>query len=422
MTALRTASSGGGVSDRALRRGAWSIWWVFVAALLLSSAAPVMTAGTDALPAVSSDAVFVLIVATYPFTGILILRRQPRNRIGWVLLAIGGCWAFGGLTEACAVLGADARPPWPGTWVAAALNQGIWFPALGLMTTFLILLYPDGRLPGPGWRWVGRLCGATLVAGYVAVTLDPGEIAEGVGAGRPNPLGLELAGNLLAPASRILLAMLPVATALCLTGLVVRYRRSRGILRQQMRWLAAAGTVTASLFAVSMGITVAGASLGVVGDPPGWVLLQQNITVVSLALVPAAIGIAILRYRLYDIDVVIQRTLVYASLTASLVATYLLLVLTLQTLLRPVAGDSDLAVAASTLAVAALFRPLRGALQRGVDRRFFRARYDATRTVTEFSGRLRHELDLDSVGTDLRAVVRDTVQPAHVSLWLRRES
>ena len=136
-------------------------------------------------------------------------------------------------------------------------------------------------------------------------------------------------------------------------------------------------------------------------------------------MLPVSAGIAILRDRLYDIDLVIKRTLVYASLTASLVATYLVLVLALQTLLRPVAGDSDLAVAASTLAVATLFRPLHSAIQDGIDRRFFRARYDAVRTLGEFSGHLRHELDLDSLGTDLRAVVSEAMQPSQVTLWLR---
>ena len=234
-----------------------------------------------------------------------------------------------------------------------------------------------------------------------------------------NPIGVD---HPLVGLARVLGEVVLVGClVLSVVSLGLRLRRSRGRERRQLE-----------LFAYVVGLAVTSLLLGMLtlvagADPPAWVEVLGTIGWTStLALLllglPVAIGVAILRHRLYDIDLVIKRTLVYGTLTATLVATYLLLVLTIRPLLGPVAGESKLAVAASTLAVAALFRPLRARIQSTVDRRFFRSRYDAARTVEGFAGRLRDELDLQSLGADLRGVVHDTMQPVHVSLSLRSAS
>ena len=220
-------------------------------------------------------------------------------------------------------------------------------------------------------------------------------------------------------------ALLPVCVVACAAALVTRFRRSSGVERLQLKWLATAGGTVAAIYLLLMSLGAL-ASLGAFGDESvvraTWLGWLETGTVVSFVLIPIALGFALMRYRLYDIDVVINRTLVYGLLTAALAVVYLSSVLVLQLVLSPLTDQSDLAVAASTLAVAALFRPARARIQAVVDRRFFRRRYDAARTLDDFASRLRHEVDLEAVGADLRATVRDSVAPAHVSLWVRSVS
>ncbi len=405
------------LTNRQLHRLAWACWWFFAAAML----GPAMVMLADPAPfdpaAIAEGGLFLTVLLPFPLAGILILRRQPRNTVGWLLAGIGVLWAIGGVADGYARYGLVVDPgSLPGPAVAATLANGIWAPAIGLTGTFLFLLFPDGHLPSRRWRPVAWLSGTVLVALTLCLYLSPDRLTEVPVEGLVNPLGIESLAPFLHAALDVLILVLALCTLLSVVALVTRFRRARGVERQQLKWLAAAAAIVGAAFV--LGIAV---SLGVPDDKPepGWMAVFDQLSFLSFALLPVAIGVAVLRYRLYDIDVVINRALVYGSLTAMLVATYLTSVLFLQLLLQPLTEQSDLAVAASTLAVAALFGPARRRIQAAVDRRFYRHKYDAARTVADFSTRLRQQIDLDAIGTDLVRIAGDAVQPTDASLWLR---
>jgi hypothetical protein len=407
------------LSERALRRLAWGLWWfltaMFVAGVPLAFLSP--ASGSWGAEGSAGEIFYLVIVMVFPLVGLLIVRQQPRNTIGWVLLSIGGVSAVSGLVDNYATYGVLVNPgSVPGPEVVAALNEGSWAPWIGLMGTFLILLYPNGHLPSERWRWVAWLSAVTIVMVTVTITFLPGELQEGPIAGTPNSLGSQAAEPVLRILLAVFLPMLPLCILASALSVVGRFRRSAGVERLQLKWLAAAGAVVALLYLVTM-VTVALDELTPVLDGAGGVVTAlQSVSVLSFVLLPVAIGIAIRRHRLYHIDAFINRALVYGSLTAMLGFVYLGSVLLLQLILDQ---KSDLAVAGSTLAVAGLFRPARGRIQDIVDRRFYRGRYDAARTIDGFADTLRHEVDLEAVGNGLQTAVHDTMQPAHVSLWLR---
>ena len=417
MTTARLAS------DRTLRRLAATAWW-FLAAMI-AAAIPLASAqqrtreewGAGGL---AGEITYAVVVVSFPLVGLLILRRQPRNTIGWMLMMIGGVSAVSLLADNYATYGLVVEPgSVPAPEIVAALNEGSWAPWIGLMGTFLILLYPDGHLPSRRWRPVAWLSGVTIVIVTVAIVFLPGSLEEGPLPGMTNALGLQATQPVFASLITVFLPLLPLCIVACAAALIRRFRGSRGMERLQLKWLATAGAVVALLYLVAMVSVSLAEFTSVVDARAGWLTAVQTLSILSFALLPVAIGVAILRYRLYDIDLVVNRALVYGTLTATLGGVYLGSVLLLQLLLNPLTAESDLAVAGSTLAVAALFGPARTRIQATVDRRFYRTRYDAARTLDDFAARLRSELDLDAVGTDLRTVVTDTVQPAHVSLWLR---
>ena len=373
----------------------WAIWVVTVAIGIAVAPAAMQ----DGLLPFVSYTVFVLAFAT---VGALVASRRPRNPIGWLLLLAGLSYTLGGVTVDAAQHGD------PGAWqdAAAWIGAWIWMAGIGPVATFGLLLFPDGHLPSRRWRPVAWLAGGGLVALLTGLATAPGSFED---TGIDNPTGLDAVPwlpDLLAAAGG---AALILALVGAIASLRARYRSGRADERQQLKWLLYAGALVLTGVLVSLPIESLAGEAGV--------NVSNAITSVTVATLPVAMGIAILRHRLYDIDLVIRRTLVYGVLTATLAATYLGLVL----LIGLTVGRSGLAVAVSTLAVAALFRPALARIQAAVDRRFYRRRYDAARTLEAFGVRLRDELDLEALGTDLRGVVQDAVQPAHVTLWLRSE-
>jgi hypothetical protein len=343
--------------------------------------------------------------------GLLIALSEPRNAIGWIFLGSGFLLAG---NDACvgysdAVVHAGER--WPGSAWTAGYTDWTFIVSVFIAPVIVAQLFPNGR-PLPGrWRWAFWLIVAVGAQATLWAVIHGGPL-QGYPQ-RTNPLGAPGALGRLAAwldDNGSVIAIPVFATSVA--ALIVRFRRSRGLERQQMKVIAFAWAVPLTTFVFSFGLTAIFST--------GWWLNALFIMgFASLMLIPAAVGIAITRYRLYEIDRVISRTLVYGALTVIAGAAYAGLVLAGQAVFSSFAGGSNLAIAASTLVVAALFLPLRSRLQGLVDRRFNRRRYDAQQTLEEFASRLRHQIELAGLCSDLEAVVNETVQPVHVSVWLR---
>jgi hypothetical protein len=383
----------------------WLAWSACGLTLTLLVGAAVLFALND--NAVRNLPYYLVAEATAALVGGLIASRRPRNPVGWIVAGHAFCFSFGEFSRQYAIYGLQTDPgSLPFALAMASPSYWIWFPGVILMFSFLPLYFPDGRLLSPGWRvvfWLAVLVG--LFETGIALVRPGDEETPGI----PNPLGIEglepLGGVFDVAGSALWLGVGVLSAA----SLVVRFRHSRGEERQQIKWVVYAVVLLVSYSLIDQ-------------------LLLQDISFVTdivLFLVVfeglwVTIAVAILRYRLYDVDLVINRTLVYGSLTASLALVYLGSIVLLQALFRTLTGqESQLAVVASTLAIAALFNPLRRGIQAFIDRRFYRRKYDAARTLEDFGSRLRNETDLDALNAELVAVVKETVQPAHVVLWLR---
>jgi hypothetical protein len=346
----------------------------------------------------------------FPIVGALIASRHPRNPVGWICLAVGLSWMLIFLEDSISGLG-------PYSVTMDALTQADWVPPIGLLGIYLILLFPNGKLPSRSWRPLAWLSGVVMVLASLGITFAPGPLEGHPGV--RNPFGLEGA-PWLTTAGIVILPLLPLCMLASALSLVLRYRRSRGVEREQIKWIAFAASVVGLLYLIAMvGSFTYSGPWGAPGTPL-WLGLLQQAALVSFTAVPIAVGFAVLRYRLYDVDILINRTLVYGSLTATLIALYFGGIVVLQRVFVLLTSQqSTLAVVASTLLIAALFTPLRRRIQSFIDRRFYRSKYDARKTLEAFSAKLRDETDLEALSEDLVGVVRETMQPAHVSLWLR---
>jgi hypothetical protein len=382
------------VSPRTAQRVAWG------AAV---ASATLIVAGLVLRRPTLDEAGYLLPIAI-PFVavGALLASKRPANPIGWLFLAFG-CMAtvdFAAASYAYRALGPGSSLP--AADLAASIYAHFWHPGFGLFV-FAFLLFPNGHLLSPRWRWFAGVVVITYGGLLLSGPFDSDYIDESIKRAQPlfhgtvAQVGSHVFGALLT----FNLLLLPISAA----SLLLRLKRSTGEERQQVKWF---------VYTVAFVILFFPISVLVVGNGGVGVLL--------FPLIPISAAVAVLKYRLYDIDVVVNRTLVYGALTATLAGIYIGSVLLLQLLLSGLTKDSGLAVAASTLAVAALFRPARSRIQRAVDRRFYRHKYDAARTLERFGARLRDEVALDSLSADLRAAVVDTMQPAHVSLWLKQDA
>jgi hypothetical protein len=414
------------MSNRANSWLAWSLASLSVAMFVANvvlyfltlSVQPPTAWGTGGLSIVL---IFLLPFLIFPMVGALIASNRPKNPIGWICLAVGIFWMLANLSSSYGMYGLRVASPGSVPFPAAigSLGEWMWAPAVGL-GIYLILLFPDGRLPSRRWRPLAWLSGAAIFLVSAGFALSPGPM-EGL-LGIRNPFGLEHYPWIADMAQGVILLLFLCILASA-ASLVLRFRRSGGEEREQIKWLAFAasilGLVGFSSFVIP-GIIVPDATGGA---NRLWENLLEDAVTLSFAGVPVAVGVAVLKYRLYDIEVVINRTLVYGTLTATLVALYFGGIVVLQRVFVFLTGQkSTLAVVASTLLIAALFTPLRRRIQSFIDRRFYRSKYDARKTLEAFSAKLRDETDLDALSNDLVGVVRETMQPAHVSLWLRPDT
>jgi hypothetical protein len=380
------------VRPRAAVRLAWGLWGLAVALLVAAAAlAPWLIPGYVGVLAVLSLAFLTV--------GAFLGGRRPGNAVGWLLGGWGMVMAFTALTSAYVDRGLVNDPgSLPGPEWAAWAEAVVWHPAFSLLV-FLLLLFPSGRLPSRRWRPFAVFTVAVYGTLSLSAALSPGAI-ELYYPEATSPVRLPVAGL----ADTVFGWLLPgqlLVLATALVSLVGRLRRARGEERQQVKWF------VYTVVTVVLGFVTTTLALGA-----GYLFPL-------FGLIPVSVAVAVFKYRLYEIDRLINRTLVYGLLTALLVGVYAVLVFLLGGVLDPVTGESSLAVAAATLAVAALFQPARRRLQALVDRRFNRRRYDAARTVERFSGRLRDQVELDTLSAELLAVVDQTVQPTRASLWLR---
>ena len=359
-----------------------------------------------------ANALLVLVILGFVTLGVLVSYRRPGNAVGWIITGMGISLALSGFAQSYGVYALYTDPgSLPGGEVMAWLSAWIIIPSLFAAPALLFLLFPDGHLMSRGWLIVFWLVIAATCVTTLSSALDP-VLDDAPFKGVVNPLGVDTSGTpfaLISPFGWLGMAAGLLAAA---PAMIVRLRRSRGVERQQLKWIASAAAVLplASLTAV-------------VSYYLGWYAAASILPFLAPVLIPLAAGYAVLKYRLYDIDIVINRTLVYGSLTVMLVSLYLGGVVATQTLFRLLTGQEQqpqFAVVVSTLAIAALFNPLRRRIQAFIDRLFYRRKYDAAKTLEAFSRKLRDETNLDELNDSLVSVVRETMQPAYLSLWLRR--
>jgi hypothetical protein len=405
MSAIRPASA-----SKVRRTVVGIVWFTSaVGALLLVIAGSATSISGGGIRVVLGFVGLATAVLVYASVGAILTLRRPGNRMGLVLMTAAGfiTVTFLGFVFGAVLTGTRGKEDVIAGIASLFGVLGI-YPTLILVGPIVALLFPDGKLPGPVWRWPIRAIASALAVGSALIAVQPGPIGASFA---NNPLGISGVAWLTAVSAvgvSLVTIALPSALLVALAGVIVRLQRAQPAERQQLKWFVAANVIL-------IVFTLAGLSDGATQPT-----VFDFLGIYSLSLPPLAVGIAVLRYRLYEIDRIISRTLAYTVLTAALALVYVGAFLVLQAVLAPFTqSGGPLAVAASTLAVFALFQPLRRRLQAAMDRRFNRSRYDAQRTVEAFASQLRDEVDLDRVGGAVQTVVGQALAPTSVGIWLR---
>jgi hypothetical protein len=378
-------------------------------ALALASLVLAVLNGYTLRQAVSDHGQFagtLFFVLSFSAIGALVATRRPDNPLGWIYGACAFSESVAVFADQYAEYALITHPGWlAGGLLMSWLGGVSWLPGACLLLTFALLLFPTGRLPGPRWRMLGWFCITPLVA-FVPVALAFAPVGGRV---LPEQSGQVQLTGVLSLLASILLPLMLMCGLASIISLVVRFRGAQGIERQQLKWLIYAAAATLVSFGLRDAIPSTGA----------FQVLLFILWFASFLLIPAAIAIALLRYRLFDIDVIIRRTLVYSLLTLTLGLVYVGCIVLLQQLAVPLVGGSELAIVASTLAIAALFTPLRRRIQTLIDKRFYRRKYDAAKVLASFAATARDETNLEQLTTEMLRVVDETVQPEFVWVWLK---
>src|SRR5215216_4915334 len=398
------------------RTAAWLAWSLGILCVALLAFTLLLFAFNRSHPGVDVYGPWVqetVVAVTFPALGLLILSRRPQHPVGWLFCVAGFAAGLDHFCGEYAIYTQQAEPnSLPGGEISAWIVSWMWVPFNALLV-YVALLFPDGRPPSKRWQPVAWLVGIAVVVTVSVEALLPIAVCDVCSI--ENPLGIEGLGSVGDLVDPLIEAFwYGVLGLVAVSSLYVRFRHAGEVERQQIKWVAYAASV------VVLGTTMAYGVHGATGVRWTW---QVGITLLAIGLVgtPIAVGIAISRHRLYEIDTLINRTLVYGALTAALALLYLGGVATTQAIFRALTGQEEqpqLAIVVSTLVIAALFTPLRRRIQSFIDRRFYRRKYDARKTLEAFSAQLRNETDLEALSEDLVGVVRETMQPAHVSLWL----
>ncbi|HEX9235582.1 MAG TPA: histidine kinase, partial [Actinomycetota bacterium] len=397
------------MTDRSARRLAWTVFGLDVAviagAVALSLATPRNPNGGV------NNALFSVLTQTFTVVGIIILARQPRNTTGWILMGIGIAWTGLGLGDYGDFAIARGLP---GGAVATALSAPLWAPPIALMGTFLILRFPDGRLLSPRWKKVEWLSAIAIAVVVLAIIVSPGPLSDEGYPHLNNPLGIEALKPFF-PVFIPFLLLIPGTIVASAVSLIRRFRRSRGTERLQLKWLTSAAAVVATLYLIAMLF-----SISVTWDTPAtptWLRVIQNAAIGSFVLIPIAIGFAVLKYRLYDIDVVINKTLVYGSMAAFITAVYVAIVVGIG---HAIGSQRNLGLSIlATAMVAVGFQPVRERIQRFANRLVYGKRATPYEVLAEFSGGMSHAVATEELLPRMARIVAEGTGAAEVHVWLR---